>query len=111
MVSSLTSRQLIAACFSLPLLSGSHACRACNIQNLVMRRPYHGMLILNLGLEGRSLEIDLNERRWNTAPVVALDVTNPEAVAWFVYRLRNLQAETGIDGFKFDAGESSQDCY
>ncbi len=41
--------------------------------------------------------------------MVALDVTNPEAVAWFVYRLRKLQAETGIDGFKFDAGESSQD--
>ncbi|CAL5223288.1 g5776 [Coccomyxa viridis] len=44
-------------------------------------------------------------RWWNTAPVVALDVTNPEAVAWFVYRLRKLQTETGIDGFKFDAGE------
>ena len=44
-------------------------------------------------------------RWWNTAPVVALDVTNPEAVAWFVHRLRRLQQETGIDGFKFDAGE------
>ena len=43
-------------------------------------------------------------RWWNTAPVVALDVTNPEAVAWFVHRLRRLQEETGIDGFKFDAG-------
>lgn len=43
-------------------------------------------------------------RWWNTAPVVALDVTNPEAVAWFVHRLRSLQQETGIDGFKFDAG-------
>ncbi len=39
--------------------------------------------------------------------MVALDVTNPEAVAWFVYRLRKLQAETGIDGFKFDAGASA----
>ena len=39
--------------------------------------------------------------------MVALDVTIPEAVAWFVYRLRKLQAETGIDGFKFDAGEPS----
>lgn len=39
--------------------------------------------------------------------MVALDVTNPEAVAWFVYRLRKLQKETGIDGFKFDAGVSS----
>ncbi len=44
-------------------------------------------------------------RWWNSAPVVALDLTNPEAVAWFVHRLRALQAATGIDGFKFDAGE------
>ena len=38
------------------------------------------------------------------APVAALDLTNPEAVAWFVHRLRALQATTGVDGFKFDAG-------
>lgn len=42
---------------------------------------------------------------WNSPPVVALDVTNPDAVAWFVRRLRALQAATGVDGFKFDAGE------
>lgn len=43
-------------------------------------------------------------RWWNSAPVVALDLTNPKAVAWFVHRLKALQAATGIDGFKFDAG-------
>jgi alpha-glucosidase (family GH31 glycosyl hydrolase) len=37
--------------------------------------------------------------------VAALDVTNPAAVDWFVGRLKALQAATGIDGFKFDAGE------
>ena len=37
---------------------------------------------------------------------MALDLTNPEAVAWFVHRLRKLQAATGIDGFKFDAGKA-----
>lgn len=42
---------------------------------------------------------------WNTPPVAALDVTNPEAVEWFVARLKKLQIETGVDGFKFDAGE------
>lgn len=42
---------------------------------------------------------------WNQPPVAALDVTNPEAVEWFVGRLKGLQAATGIDGFKFDAGE------
>jgi hypothetical protein len=34
-----------------------------------------------------------------------LDVSHPEALAWFLARLRALQAETGLDGFKFDAGE------
>ena len=42
---------------------------------------------------------------WNTPPVAALDVTNPEAVDWFVGRLKSLQESTGVDGFKFDAGE------
>jgi hypothetical protein len=44
-------------------------------------------------------------RWWNTPPVAALDVTNPEAVEWFVSRLKKLQKDTGVDGFKFDAGE------
>ena len=44
-------------------------------------------------------------RWWHAEPVVALDVTNPEAVAWFLRRLRSLQDRYGIDGFKFDAGE------
>lgn len=42
---------------------------------------------------------------WQSPPVVALDVTNPEAVDWFVSRLKRLQEMHGIDGFKFDAGE------
>ena len=50
-------------------------------------------------------------RWWNSAPVVALDLTNPEAVAWFVHRLRALQAATGIDGFKFDAGKPPAYCW
>ena len=44
-------------------------------------------------------------RWWNAAPVVALDVTNPATVAWFTHRLHALQADTGVHGFKFDAGE------
>lgn len=47
-------------------------------------------------------------RWWNAAPVCALDLTNPAAVAWFVHRLRALQAATGVDGFKFDAGARSR---
>ena len=44
-------------------------------------------------------------RWWHTAPAAALDVTNPAAVEWFVARLKRLQRDVGIDGFKFDAGE------
>ncbi len=35
-----------------------------------------------------------------------LDITNPEAVDWFFKRLRKLQADYGLDGYKFDAGEA-----
>jgi alpha-glucosidase (family GH31 glycosyl hydrolase) len=35
-----------------------------------------------------------------------LDVTNPSAVEWFMKQLQRLQMETGLDGFKFDAGEA-----
>ena len=35
-----------------------------------------------------------------------LDVTNPSAVEWFFERLATLQIESGLDGFKFDAGEA-----
>jgi alpha-glucosidase (family GH31 glycosyl hydrolase) len=35
-----------------------------------------------------------------------LDVTNPSALEWFFERLEQLQVRTGLDGFKFDAGEA-----
>lgn len=35
-----------------------------------------------------------------------LDVTNPAAIQWFIDRLQKLRNETGLDGFKFDAGEA-----
>jgi len=35
-----------------------------------------------------------------------LDVTNPSALDWFFERLKQLQVQTGLDGFKFDAGEA-----
>jgi myogenesis-regulating glycosidase len=35
-----------------------------------------------------------------------LDVTNSAALAWFLERLHMLQEQTGLDGFKFDAGEA-----
>lgn len=42
---------------------------------------------------------------WLQPRVAVLDVTNPNAVDWFADRLRSLQNDVGLDGFKFDAGE------
>tara|TARA_R110002050_G_scaffold199819_1_gene334650 strand:- start:926 stop:2524 length:1599 start_codon:yes stop_codon:yes gene_type:complete len=44
-------------------------------------------------------------RWWNGASAV-LDFTNPGAVAWFNSQLKGLQDKYGIDGYKFDAGDS-----
>lgn len=44
--------------------------------------------------------------KWWQGSGFLLDATNPEALAWFGRNLRLLQKETGIDGFKFDAGEA-----
>lgn len=45
-------------------------------------------------------------RWWNGASGV-LDLSNPGAVAWFKERLDYLQKTFGVDGFKFDAGDSN----
>ncbi|HMQ30585.1 MAG TPA: glycoside hydrolase family 31 protein [Chloroflexaceae bacterium] len=45
--------------------------------------------------------------RWWQGYGANLDITNPEARAWWLERLRALQRETGVDGFKFDAGEAN----
>ncbi|WP_018616573.1 glycoside hydrolase family 31 protein [Segetibacter koreensis] len=44
-------------------------------------------------------------RWWNGASAV-LDFTNPVAVKWFKDQLNYLQKTYGVDGFKFDAGDS-----
>jgi hypothetical protein len=43
---------------------------------------------------------------WNGISAL-LDFTIPEAVDWFCSRLDYLQSTYGVDGFKFDAGDSS----
>lgn len=45
---------------------------------------------------------------WWRDPGHLLDISDPRAEAWFAERLGRLQRETGLDGFKFDAGEG---CY
>ena len=45
---------------------------------------------------------------WWHDPAYLLDISDPRAEAWFADRLQRLQHETGLDGWKFDAGEA---CY
>jgi len=45
---------------------------------------------------------------WWDGHTVHLDLTHPEAMAWFKAGLRSLQDDFGIDGFKFDAGDTDQ---
>ncbi len=44
--------------------------------------------------------------KWWDGHGALLDATNPAALDWFLRRLHALQASTGLDGFKFDAGEA-----
>ena len=46
-------------------------------------------------------------RRWWNGFSTMLDLTHPAAVSWLRGRLHALQADDGIDGFKFDAGDLS----
>lgn len=47
------------------------------------------------------------EVKWWNGIGAMLDVTNKEAVKWFLRKLRKLSNQYGIDSFKFDAGEVS----
>jgi myogenesis-regulating glycosidase len=45
--------------------------------------------------------------RWWQGYGGLIDVSNPAALAWWRAELGRLQAEYGVDGFKFDAGEAN----
>jgi alpha-glucosidase len=45
--------------------------------------------------------------KWWNGESALLDFTNPEAVDWFCSRLDYLRTTYAVDGFKFDAGDSS----
>ncbi|RNA20253.1 hypothetical protein BpHYR1_035575 [Brachionus plicatilis] len=42
---------------------------------------------------------------WDGIAAVALDMTNPNTTEWFHKQLEKIRSDTGIDSFKFDAGE------
>jgi len=43
--------------------------------------------------------------RWWNGYSALLDLSNPEAMKWFIDQLKRLQSEYGIDGFKLDGGD------
>ncbi|XP_049837155.1 myogenesis-regulating glycosidase-like [Schistocerca gregaria] len=45
--------------------------------------------------------------RWWRGVAGIIDITNPDAVAWWTNRILALQNATGIDAFRFAAGETS----
>ncbi|XP_047003771.1 myogenesis-regulating glycosidase-like [Schistocerca americana] len=67
--------------------------------------PYHTEA-LDSGYFVNNTDGYANTTWWNGEAGI-IDFTNPEAAAWWAGRLRALRNETGIDSFKFDAGETS----
>jgi alpha-glucosidase (family GH31 glycosyl hydrolase) len=62
----------------------------------------------NLAHQGLLIQTPSGEpavRRWWNGYSAMLDVTNPQAVAWLHGALSSLQTDSGVDGFKFDAGD------
>lgn len=63
-----------------------------------------------LHAEGYLIKNSRNNRpaifSWWNGQSACYDLTNPEASAYFVSILKNMQKEYGIDGFKFDAGDN-----
>ena len=54
----------------------------------------------------KQAEGSLQPVHWWQGNGYLLDAANAEALQWFGDRLRALQASTGLDGYKFDAGEA-----
>ena len=73
--------------------SDSPEFRDLEAKGYLLRNPAGGTAILN----------------WWNGYSACYDLTNPAAADYFVQVLRNAQAEYGIDGFKFDAGDNN--CY
>jgi alpha-glucosidase (family GH31 glycosyl hydrolase) len=43
---------------------------------------------------------------WDGNPAHYIDFTNEDAAQWYIDRLKLVQEKHGIDGFKFDSGET-----
>jgi alpha-glucosidase (family GH31 glycosyl hydrolase) len=65
-----------------------------------------GMKAVEHGFVVRQPDDEPYPVRWWQGKAYLLDATNPAAMDWFGAQLRQLQQETGLDGFKFDGGEA-----
>lgn len=83
--------------------------RICTIANKIIMTP----CFFFFDTASSFLVVDHNNSTdtqwWNsqTGQSSHVDFTNPDAAAWFSSRLETILRETGIDSFKFDAGETS----
>ncbi len=91
MIDALHQRGFAVTCWVMPFINP-------DAQNFTIARR-RGYLQRQADGSPRSL-------RWWQGEGYLLDVANAEAMEWFAHNLRAMQAATGLDGFKFDAGEA-----
>ena len=63
-------------------------------------------LLRDRGFLIRDANGEVAVRSWRNGYSAVLDLTNPEAVAWYHQQLRGMMARYHVDGFKFDAGDA-----
>ncbi|CAL8070657.1 unnamed protein product [Orchesella dallaii] len=88
--------------------------KAMNMRVTLWVHPFinYGCPLFNEGMSNGYLVKDAKGKTgitswWQGGNAGIIDVTNPDAAAWWVARLQKLQEETGVDAFKFDAGETN----
>jgi len=92
MVDALHDRGFTVTCWVIPFINPDASCLDDARQ--------HGYLL-------KRADGSLFPVRWWQGDGFLIDVTNAEALDWFGNNLRALQETTGLDGFKFDAGEAT----
>ncbi len=64
-------------------------------------------MIRDKGFLCRDRDGNIAIRKWWSGYSAVLDFTNPKAVEWYHSQLKYLMDTYGVDGFKFDAGDTS----
>ena len=77
------------------------------VSPIVSSAGWQYKMLRDRGFLIRGADGEIAIRKWWSGFSAVLDLTNPEAVAWFHSQLDSLMARYGVDGFKFDAGDAS----